>query len=96
MRLPYFPHRGGSAAARFAVDGLCLRGDSDFGNEMKLGIASRFGPHRLLTGKAFLTTIHSVAAIAWFADLLLGVDDRGQMALGIASCRASCGWNIQS
>jgi hypothetical protein len=34
--------------------------------------------------------------IAWFADLLLGVDDRGQMALGIASCRASCGWNIQS
>jgi len=26
--------------------------DNGFGNEMKLGIDSRFGPHRLLTGKA--------------------------------------------
>src|SRR5664279_4471640 len=29
--------------------------------------------------------------ITWFADLLLGVDDRGQRAPGIVSCRASCG-----
>ncbi len=43
----------GGRGRRFAVDGLCRRGDNGFGNEMKLGNDSRFGPHRLLTGKAF-------------------------------------------
>ena len=61
IALPHDPASGsacgGWAVRRFAVDGLCRRGDNGFGNEMKLGIDSRFGPHRLLTGKAFLSYV---------------------------------------
>ena len=40
---------------RFTVDGLCRQGENGFGNEMKPGIDSRFGPHYPPTGKAFLS-----------------------------------------
>jgi hypothetical protein len=37
-------------------------GDNGFGYEMKPAIDSRFGPHGLPTGKAFLTAIRSMAS----------------------------------
>ena len=72
---------------------------------MKLGIDSRFGPHRLLTGKAFLITIHSVASRFMDKDtshssfrkglLLVGVGIfaiGGFFQLAIALSNPSHGW----
>ena len=92
-----------------AVDRLRRQGDTGPGNEMKLGIDSRFGPHRRLTGKAFLSNdsciiermVNSSTRLVVYSGLmtlavglmLLGIV--WLMLLGVAFALLACCFSLQ-